>query len=425
MHRYSGHRFCGPLAALAVVAFLHPAAFLQQARGDVFMLRSGGHIEGDLLNADQNPRTSYVIAVPGGGQITLDAAVVEKVQSPRPELAEYEKMRRQAADTVDGQMKLAEWCRDQGLKEQRKTALERVLVLDPEQLEARRLLGYRKVKDQWMTHDEEMADKGYVKRVVNGETRWVTPQEAENRESSERQLHAAAVWRRNINIWRKWLEGTRAEIGKKNLEAIHDPDAIGPLGERLNGAHRIAISKDSRDDARLIYVEVLGRFNTHEARGPLMVAAIDDPLEEVRLCCLDALEKQKDDAVSKYFEVRMNDKHASDDTIERTGIALGRVKDPTSVPALIEHVYYKRTEVIPSGGGGPGSMTTTFNKNGGGGGGLSMNAKPQTVDRWVQSRGVLDALVAITGQNFGYDYRAWQTWYRNQVAAGAPIAKKE
>ena len=43
-----------------------------------------------------------------------------------------------------------------------------------------------------------------------------------------------------------------------------------------------------------------------------------------------------------------------------------------------------------------------------------MNAKPKTVDRWVQSRGVLDALVAITGQNFGYDYRAWQTWYRNQ-----------
>ncbi len=70
-------------------------------------------------------------------------------------------------------------------------------------------------------------------------------------------------------------------------------------------------------------------------------------------------------------------------------------------------------------------MSTTFNKNGGPGGGLSMNAKPKTVDRWVRSRGVFDALVAITGQNFGYDYRTWQTWYRNQVAVGAPIAKKE
>ena len=422
------HQIYRPMAALAVLAFLQRAALLQPARADVFMLRSGGHIDGDLMNADQNPRTSYVIAVSGGGQITLEAAVVEKVQTPRPELAEYEKMRRQSPDTVEGQMKLAEWCRDQGLKEQRKTALERVLILDPEQLEARRLLGYHKVKDQWMTHDEEMADKGYVKRVVNGETRWVTQEEADNTESKERQIHAEAAWRRNIGIWRKRLDANRAEIAataKKNLEEIHDPDAIGPLGERLNGAHRMAVVKDPIVDARQIYVEVLGRFNTHEARGPLMVAAIDDPSDDIRLACLDELEKQKDDAVTKYFVYRMNDKHASDDTIDRVGIALGRVKDPTSVPSLIEHVYYKRTEVIPNSGGGPGSMSTTFNKNGGPGGGLSMNAKPKTVDRWVQSRGVLDALVAITGQNFGYDYRAWQTWYRNQVAVGAPIAKKE
>jgi hypothetical protein len=395
---------------------------------DVFVLRSGGHIEGDLLNADQEPRTSYVIAVHGGGQITLEAAVVEKVQTPRPELAEYETMRRQLPDTVEGQMKLAEWCRDQGLTAQRKAALDRVLILDPEQLEARRLLGYRKVKDQWMTLDEEMADKGYVKRVVNGHTHWVTPQQAENKETSDRQIAIEATWRRTIGTWRKRLESNRAElsaIAKKNLLEIKDPDATVPLGERLNGSRKMNVNKDPTPDARLIYVEVLGKFNTPGAHGALALAAIDDPVDEVRACCLDELEKQKDESVTKYFIVRLTDKHATDEMIDRAGVGLGRMKDPTSVQALIEHVYYKRTEVVPSGGGGPGSMTSTFNKNGGGGGGLSMNAKPKTVDRWVQSRGVLDALVAITGQNFGYDVRAWATWYHNQVAAGAPIAKKE
>ncbi len=38
--------------------------------------------------------------------------------------------------------------------------------------------------------------------------------------------------------------------------------------------------------------------------------------------------------------------------------------------------------------------------------------------------GALDALIAITGQNFGYDFRAWETWYKNQIAKGAPIAKQ-
>jgi hypothetical protein len=422
------HRFGGLLAAFIAVAFLQSTAFLQPARADEFLLRSGGHIEGDLLNADQSPRTSYVIAIPGGGQITLDAAVVEQVKSPRPELAEYEKMRRKAPDTVDGQMKLAEWCKEQGLKAQRKTALERVVVLDPDQPEARRMLGYRKIKDQWMTHDEEMADKGYVKRAVNGETRWVTPQEAQNSETKDRQNKLEALWRRNITTWRRWMDskdGNRAENGKNNLQGIQDAAAIGPLGERLNGHRSLNVGMDLNNDARLIYVEVLGRFNAHEARGPLAIAAIDDPFEEVRLQCLDQLEKQKDDAVTKYFEHRMTDKYASDDTIDRAGVALGRIKDPSSVAVLVKYVAYERTEVIPNSGGGPGSMTSSFNKNGGPGGGLSMNAKPKTYQRQVQCRGVLDALVAITGQNFGYDSRAWQTWYRNQTSSGAPIGKKQ
>ena len=145
-------------AALVLLAILRPAV------GEVFLLRSGGRIEGDLVNADENPRTSYVISLPNGGQVTLDAAAVEKVQPVRPELAEYEKVRRQYPDTVQGQLQLADWCREHNLEAQRKTHLERVLQLDPDQAEARRLLGYRKVKDKWMTHDEEMADKGYVKR---------------------------------------------------------------------------------------------------------------------------------------------------------------------------------------------------------------------------------------------------------------------
>ena len=76
---------------------------------------------------------------------------------------------------------MADWCRDHNLPAQRKTHLERVLQLDPDQADARRLLGYRKVKDKWMTLEEEMADKGYVKRCDG--TRWMTQQDAELHDS--------------------------------------------------------------------------------------------------------------------------------------------------------------------------------------------------------------------------------------------------
>ncbi len=216
-----------------------------------------------------------------------------------------------------------------------------------------------------------------------------------------------------ISRWRKWLNGTQSEQGEKNLLAITDPMAIRGLAEKL--------VKDENYKARLIYVEVLAHFDTHQARGPLTKCAIDDSLEEVRLTCLDALVKQKDEMVVAYFVGRMRDKHASNETINRAGVALGRMKDPSCIPTLIQYLVTGHEEVVQPAAGGPGSMTSSFNKKGGGsggGGGLAMNQKPQTVLRYVNNQGVLDALVAITGQPFGFDMRAWDTWYRNQKAKG-------
>ena len=237
-------------AAFVLLAILRPAA------GEVFLLRSGGRIEGDLVNADENPRTSYVISLPNGGQLTLDAAVVEKVQPVRPELAEYEKVRRQHPDTVQGQLQMADWCRDHNLPAQRKTHLERVLQLDPDQADARRLLGYRKVKDKWMTLEEEMADKGKVKRrdgrlddPAGGGTSRQSQQATQGRDRvGQEDQPLAEVARRHA----------RPSKATKNLRAINDPMAIVGLAERLK--------KDTRTDARLIYVEVLARIN--HARGP-------------------------------------------------------------------------------------------------------------------------------------------------------------
>ena len=149
--------------------------FSGRSRAISFLLRNGRRIEGDLVNAEENPRTSWVISLSNGGQITLDAAAVEKVQPVPPEMAEYQKVRRQYPDTVEGQLQVAKWCLDHNLPAQRKTHLERVLQLDPDQPDARRILGYRKVKDQWMTLEEEKTDQGMVKR----DGKWMTEPEAE------------------------------------------------------------------------------------------------------------------------------------------------------------------------------------------------------------------------------------------------------
>jgi hypothetical protein len=388
-------------------------AFLRPAGAETFLLHSGGTIEGDILNADENPRSKYVIALANGGEITLDASVIDKVRVVKPELAEYEKVRRHAPDTAPGQLQMAEWCKEHHLPEQRKLHMERVIQLDPDQADARRFLGYQKYKDEWMTPDEIKIDQGYVK-VDN---RWMTQPKAELRESQTKQLKAEQKWAEKINRYRHLLDGRSAEEGRALLRAIDDAMAITPLSERL------VKRSDPSDEARQIYVEVLGRLNHPAARKSLAICAIDDKVEEVRLCCLDQLEKQKDEEVTKYFVRRMRDKHTTNEIINRAGVALGRIKDPSCIDTLIEYLVTMHDIVIPP-AGGPGAMTTSFGKGPGGGGtGLGMNVQPKVVRQTMQNQGVLDALVNITGENFGFDQRAWNTWYTTRKLKGWPVEK--
>jgi hypothetical protein len=42
----------------------------------------------------------------------------------------------------------------------------------------------------------------------------------------------------------------------------------------------------------------------------------------------------------------------------------------------------------------------------------------------VQNQEVLDALAAITGQNFSFDQRAWKTWFAGQNTTQAIDARR-
>ena len=390
-------------AAFVFLAILRPAV------GEVFLLRSGGRIEGVLVNPDEKPRTSYVISLANGGQVTLDAAVVEKVQPVKPELVEYEKVRRQHPDTVQGHLQMSDWCRDHNLTAQRKTHMERVLQLDPDQPDARRFLGYRKFKDQWMTLEEEMAEKGYVKR---GST-WMTQQDADLYDSRNKQRMAEIEWVKKISRWRAWLDGRQADQGTKNLRSINDPMAIFGLTERL------VKKPDARGDARLLYVEVLGHINIPQAHGPLAMCAIDDPLEEVRLSSLDELEKQKDDASratssadarQAHEQRRHQPRRRGPGT--RQGPKLHRHADPVSRdhprrgdsarqrPRPDYHGVQQERRRRQRHGHEP---------------------EAQIVKHEMHNQGVLDGLIAITGQNFGYDQQQWAPGTTSRKAKGLPV----
>ena len=51
--------------------------------------------------------------------------------------------------------------------------------------------------------------------------------------------------------------------------------------------------------------------------------------------------------------------------------------------------------------------------------------QPKVFSVPMQNQAVLDALVALTGQNFGFNPRAWHAWFNAQKKAEAVNARRD
>ncbi|MFH1264219.1 MAG: hypothetical protein ABIK89_00720, partial [Planctomycetota bacterium] len=318
---------------------------------------------------------------------------------PRPEEIEYEKIRPRYPDTVEAQWSLAEWCRQNTLLAERKVHLERILELNPDHEQARRVLGYFRKDGQWTTRQQVMEDRGMV--WYQGEYR--LPQEIQLIEEKEKIEAASGQWKRKLGLWRGWIGGNKTPLAYENIRGIADPFAVEALAA--------ALSEDSGDDhARLAYIEALARIGTTAARQALAAQALRDPVAEVRLTCLDYLKQGTAPDVVDYFIGRL--RSGSNIEVLRAAVALGHLEAKSAVGPLIGALVTGHKYKI--GGGNPGQMTTGFSSGPGGSpGGLSMGGQgPKIITRYFNNQAVLDALVSLGGGvDYGFDVARWKAWY--------------
>ena len=391
------------IAVGTIVSFALCFSTSRSAVGEVFLLGSGGRVVGRWLNPDEAPRQQYVIETPTGGRITLAKSQVKQVLDTRPEQLQYERIRPDYPDTVQGQWDLAEWCRLKRLSTQRKTHLKRVLELDGDHVRARHALGYTHLEGEWVRQEEIMTRRGY-KRYQGS---WRTPQEIELLEGRRKTDNAQKQWAEKLRRWRDWLGTDREPDGWANIRAIQDPLAV----KALVGA----LENDPSAHACILYIEVLAGIGTPAAVKALAACSLEDPVEEVRLTCLDHLQKQPHPEVVAYFVGKLRDQNNR--TVNLAAVGLGRLKAASAVGPLIDTLLTTHTTRIRH--GSPGSMTTTFGTGPGGsgvpgGGGLSVGGGVRSFTQTVANQPVLDALVAITGENFNFDQRAWTYWLAAQ-----------
>lgn len=351
----------------------------------------------------------------------------------RPHAAElYELKRRITPAEVDALWELAEWCRAEGLADQRAESLERILDLDADHERAHYGLGHRHRDGKWVDYDAYMQAKGYVLH----ESRYVVAQELAIIEESRKDLAEERNWYPKIRLWQGWLTGEHTGRREKALEQfgeISDSAAIAALRQFL--------SDDPNPHVRALYLDVLARLKGSETAEALAVSALMDVDETLRQRALEAIDPEHADmAVRAFIRELKNDSNA---IVRRAGVALGRWGTLEDAPHLMDAlITTHRYKVTVPGTGAPsysvmadGSFPNASNagyippevehalRSGQLPYGAEINYVPLpgsiqthtvTIRREERNPEVLEALMKLTGRDFGYDLRMWKLWWMAQ-----------
>jgi hypothetical protein len=151
------------LLAFLVLVAVSP----ESVRADEVMLKNGARLEGVVRDEGTTIRIEMDF-----GSITLkktEVAAISRVPLP---LHDFES-RWQTVQGVQAKLELARWAEAHGLPGRARRVYEDLLLQDPNQPEARRVLGFTYHDGRWLDPDELKAAQGMIR--MDG--RWMTPGE--------------------------------------------------------------------------------------------------------------------------------------------------------------------------------------------------------------------------------------------------------
>lgn len=425
------------VAAVALFIGQLLAAGVAPGHADFVVLKTGGEIRGELLRSTgQDEKASPVsIRTLSGILVTVSREDVQAVARRRMIVEQYESYRRTTPDDVESQWGLAEWCRENSLKEQREVHLRRVVELNPEHVAAHRGLGHTQHEGRWASREEIMTSRGYVKH----KGKFLLPQELELLKQEERETEAEKAWYKKIKMWHGWMtsdRGERQSEGLSKLKAIDDPRAVPALYHDFSG--------EPNEMHRLLYVGILTHIQDEKAVGPLVFQSLKDDSGSVRDASIQGISRKDwPKAVPMYAKALKNDLNV---IVNRAGAALGEIGDDLVVPRLIDalvtrHRYRMRVPdqqpfgVTPTGQMVPngtvpippdigvmlltGQLPQGVQINQVQPPGQELRTKEAVVTKEEPNPSVLAALTRLTGQDFGYQKNIWKAWFNSQKSGGS------
>ncbi|MFN0198642.1 MAG: HEAT repeat domain-containing protein [Planctomycetaceae bacterium] len=404
-------------------------------QADVIRVEHGGEVRGVITSKGRDGADGrVVIKTLTDGQLELEPRQVESMSQRPLIIEEYHTLNKKTVDAVPERWALAEWCREHGLTTQRRQQLERLLELDPDHEPAHRALRHVKMDGKWVTRDQSMEQMGYVKH----QGRYVTHQEFDILQKNETQKQEVRAWMPKVKMWHTWINGSkfdRREKALRELKQINDPDAIPALANYLG--------RDPQVPVRELYIDLLSQMpdgSSVPALARLVLLDVSDAVWKEALRTIP-----RDHAGKAYPMLQKGLRHPQNVVVRRAGVGLGAIGDESVIEPLFHALQTKHSYQIEVPDSTPNYSFRSDGSLAGGGSvippeieamlragqlphgvniiqpGGAKRTKLITVEQVHDNVEVLEALTSLTGQNFGYDVRAWKFWYARQKQAGKSV----
>ncbi len=194
--------------------------FTVAAQADVVYLKNGKSIEGKVTVKGEK----VVVEIPHG-TVSFPKRKVLRIERKVSSVETYEqKHKALPAGDVQARLKLAAWSRRHSMGNRSEGLLQEDLELDPENVEARKLLGFVKHGQKWMKPEEKYRALGLIKF----EEQWHKPESvvtikkaraAAQRAEEDRKKAEVELQIRVAEIERLRVERTRLEAERTRVEA--------------------------------------------------------------------------------------------------------------------------------------------------------------------------------------------------------------
>jgi hypothetical protein len=198
----------------AYLLFLVPTLLF----ADDVVLKGGAKFTGRIVEQSDKMVTVDI----GSGVVGVPMSRVERIVKGRSALDEYdERAGRLKEKDADGWRTLGRWASQQGLSAQSRQAYQNVIVVAPNDEEARQALGFVQWEGRWLTEEESYKARGFV--MYEGE--WITREEAQAAQASAEEDQARQEAEHQANIAQAEAIQAEARAEKAEERARRDASA--------------------------------------------------------------------------------------------------------------------------------------------------------------------------------------------------------